>query len=197
MNRISKNQKGFTAVEVLLVILILVVIGAVGYMVYHNDHHKNVTANVKATSATKPVVTNSKPASSTQYLKITQLGIELPLSSTISDLSYTWDNDSASFGSAALIKYAETQDPSECSFTNPDGSVASTTYGLGHISSGSAASDFSGNYKAYTIGGKTYTLYLPENGCSTSVSSSANKVTNEVDLYENALEDALQNAKTY
>src|ERR1017187_5703637 len=41
MNKIFKNQKGFTAVEGLLIVLTLVVIGAVGYMVYHNDHKTN------------------------------------------------------------------------------------------------------------------------------------------------------------
>ena len=41
MNKISKNQKGFTVVEGLLLILIFVVIGGLGYMVYKN-HHKAI-----------------------------------------------------------------------------------------------------------------------------------------------------------
>ncbi len=53
MKKISKNQKGFTVVEGLLIVLILVVIGGVGYMVYHNDH-KTKTTSVSTTSATKP-----------------------------------------------------------------------------------------------------------------------------------------------
>lgn len=61
MNKISKNQKGFTLVEALLIILILVVIGGVGYMVYHNDH-KAKTASVSTTAATKPKAsTPAKP----------------------------------------------------------------------------------------------------------------------------------------
>jgi hypothetical protein len=49
MNKISKNRKGFSAVEGLLIILILVVIGGVGYMVYHNDHKaKTVSASTTA-----------------------------------------------------------------------------------------------------------------------------------------------------
>jgi hypothetical protein len=61
MKKISKNQKGFTAVEGLLIILILVVIGAVGYMVYRNDH-KTKTASVSSTSLT---TSSSKKSSAT------------------------------------------------------------------------------------------------------------------------------------
>ena len=58
MNKIQKNQKGFTAIEGLLIILILVVIGAVAYMVYHNNHKTTVTtitttSNHKAVNSTK------------------------------------------------------------------------------------------------------------------------------------------------
>jgi hypothetical protein len=50
MKRI-KNQSGFTAVEGLLIVLILVVIGSVGYMVYHNNH-KTKTASSSNTGVT-------------------------------------------------------------------------------------------------------------------------------------------------
>jgi Flp pilus assembly pilin Flp len=71
MNKISKNEKGFTAVEGLLIILILVVIGAVGYMVYHNDH-KNKTTSVTATAVkgssqkASPTTTSSTTSQATE-----------------------------------------------------------------------------------------------------------------------------------
>jgi hypothetical protein len=52
MNKLSKNQKGFTAVEGLLIILILVVIGGVGYMVYHNNHKTKPVAASTTTANT-------------------------------------------------------------------------------------------------------------------------------------------------
>ena len=64
MNKISKNQKGFTAVEVLLTILILVVIGAVGYMVYHNEHKPKVT-NVSTTKSATSTLTKTITATAT------------------------------------------------------------------------------------------------------------------------------------
>ncbi len=48
MNKKSKNQKGFTVVEGLLIVLILVVIGTVGYIVYHNDHKTKASVSTTA-----------------------------------------------------------------------------------------------------------------------------------------------------
>lgn len=57
MNKLSKNQKGFTAFEVTVVILIVVLIGVVGWLVYRN-YHKNSpaysTALIKPATTTKP-----------------------------------------------------------------------------------------------------------------------------------------------
>jgi hypothetical protein len=58
MDKLSRNQKGFTAVEGLLIILILVLIGGAGWLVYKN-HHKAVTSSASvATTKISP----SKPA---------------------------------------------------------------------------------------------------------------------------------------
>ncbi len=53
MGNIKTNQKGFTAVEGLLIVLILVVIGAVGYMVYRNDHNAKTTNTATKTTVAK------------------------------------------------------------------------------------------------------------------------------------------------
>lgn len=53
MNKISKNEKGFTLFEGLLIVLFSVVIGVLGYMVY-NNHLKAPTAVITRTS-NKPV----------------------------------------------------------------------------------------------------------------------------------------------
>lgn len=43
MNKMPKDQEGFTPVESLLLVLILVVVGGIGYIVYKN-HHKSIGA---------------------------------------------------------------------------------------------------------------------------------------------------------
>jgi hypothetical protein len=65
MNKLSKNESGFTAVEGLLIILILAVIGGVGYMVYHNGHK---TKTVSATSATTTSTVTKKATTPTSTI---------------------------------------------------------------------------------------------------------------------------------
>ncbi len=69
MGRLRNNQKGFTAVEGLLIVLILVVIGAVGYMVYHNNH-KTKTVGTTNTSSNKPATTNTKTPTSSNSSQV-------------------------------------------------------------------------------------------------------------------------------
>lgn len=82
MGKLKYDQKGFTAVEGLLIVLILVVIGAVGYMVYHNDH-KAKTISTTNTSTTKPTTT-AKTTTITQptqkYITIAAWGVRVPYS---------------------------------------------------------------------------------------------------------------------
>ncbi|PJE65465.1 hypothetical protein COU91_01495, partial [Candidatus Saccharibacteria bacterium CG10_big_fil_rev_8_21_14_0_10_47_8] len=40
-----KNQKGFTLIESLLVVLILAVVGFAGYYVWHTRHESNKSSN--------------------------------------------------------------------------------------------------------------------------------------------------------
>jgi Tfp pilus assembly protein PilE len=58
MNKINKNESGFSVVEVILVVVIVALIGSVGWLVY-NNHHKTTTADLSTTSST------TKPATST------------------------------------------------------------------------------------------------------------------------------------
>ena len=51
MNKISKNKKGFTAVELVLVVVVVALIGVVGWLVYKHDH-KSSTASVTNTRKT-------------------------------------------------------------------------------------------------------------------------------------------------
>jgi|SRR5665213_806896 len=60
MNKISKNENGFSAVEVVLIVVILALIGVVGWLVY-NNHHKATIAPVSTTTTTTKSAT-SEPA---------------------------------------------------------------------------------------------------------------------------------------
>ena len=61
MNKISKNEKGFSAVEFVLVIVVVALIGVGGWLVYKN-HHKATTS--LATTSAKEVTTKSPATTS-------------------------------------------------------------------------------------------------------------------------------------
>lgn len=61
MNKIPKDEQGFSAVEVLLVLVIVVLIGVAGWFVYKN-YHKTTAASVTTTIKSTPV----KPVTPTQ-----------------------------------------------------------------------------------------------------------------------------------
>jgi hypothetical protein len=63
VGKLQKNESGFSVVEVVLVVVILALIGTVGWLVYKN-HHKTTTAAITTTSTTKPV-TSTKTTTAT------------------------------------------------------------------------------------------------------------------------------------
>lgn len=79
MNKISKNEKGFSVVETLLVLVIVVLIGIVGYMVYKNHHKTTVPNNTAKTSTTS---SHTKPIQqpTQKYITITAWGVRVPYS---------------------------------------------------------------------------------------------------------------------
>jgi hypothetical protein len=48
----NKNQRGFTAVEALIILLVVVVLGGVGYFVWHRDKDKKNTASTTTSTTT-------------------------------------------------------------------------------------------------------------------------------------------------
>ncbi|GEM_PF-3112623 len=56
----KKNQKGFGAVEAMLVLVIVVLVGVAGYMVYKNHHKTTTTASSANSTRTTPSSTSTK-----------------------------------------------------------------------------------------------------------------------------------------
>lgn len=100
--KIYKNEKGFSAVEGLLIILVVAVIGFGGYYVWHTQHKAKPTAAITTTSATKPATktTTSTPAAPVQkYVTISAWGVRVPYSGSdtlsASDQTCTENGDAA------------------------------------------------------------------------------------------------------
>lgn len=81
MNRFSKNVKGFTVVEALLIILVIAVIGFGGYYVWHTQHTKSTT---KTTASTK---LNPYAGWKTYTLKKERLSFKYPSNWAIKSMS--------------------------------------------------------------------------------------------------------------
>jgi len=173
--------------------LVIVLIVGVGYGVYAWQHKKVSDSNSKVASLQTQLtslqnqvnkLSKQTPAtpstSSASYLKITQLNIEIPLTSSISDLSYTWDsaNSRATLGSSTLMSAFVKEDPTDCS------KDASTPYPISYISTNpnlDSTNGTPGYIKQVTVKGTAYYWYLPGagNGCDFNPSTSLNsQVTN-------------------
>jgi Tfp pilus assembly protein PilW len=88
----KRNQKGFSAVEGLLIVIIIGMLGGVGYYVWHANRQANNTLDTAAkVSQNAPTVTSktqNKGANKPKNLEISEYKIKVPLSSTIQDAYY-------------------------------------------------------------------------------------------------------------
>ncbi len=102
------NQKGFAAMEAMLVVVILAIVGGTGYYVYQANNKATETQNQAQTNANtaaphKKNEKKSKPATAIEYLVVKEWGVELPLSSGIKDAYYIYDsNGYARLGTRSL-----------------------------------------------------------------------------------------------
>lgn len=80
--KISKNEKGFSAVEGLLIILVVAVIGFGGYYVWHTQHKAKPTVAITTKSATKPATSTktTTPTPTQKYITISAWGVRVPYS---------------------------------------------------------------------------------------------------------------------
>ena len=113
-----KNQKGFSAVIVLLSILVVSVIGFAGYYVWNTqqDKKEKEVATVAGAQEQAPAVKEeSQPTPTAQdaqkYLEIKEWGVKIPLTEIISDASYTYGS---AYNEVTLYKVSYAQQWSNC-----------------------------------------------------------------------------------
>ena len=107
MNRIKNNESGFSAVEIIMVMVIVGLIGAVGYLVYKNQHKTTktvvVTKVVKAPASSPPSTQTSTNNNSMTIIKVPELGIEFSAPNSIKDLVYSYRDGTTESGSSMKI----------------------------------------------------------------------------------------------
>ena len=88
------HQIGFGTVEFSLVILLAVVVGLAGVLVYQRHDKTNMLKSTASTTSSLPssqterTAPTQPPATTTQYLAIKEWGIKLPLTDSIKDAYY-------------------------------------------------------------------------------------------------------------
>lgn len=87
-----KNQKGFSAVEGLLILIIVAIVGGTGYFVVNAQKKTNTNLD-NAAQSSQSVAKRSKssPTASQKYLEIKEWGVKIPLSSADSGVYYKLD----------------------------------------------------------------------------------------------------------
>jgi type II secretory pathway pseudopilin PulG len=103
----TKNQKGFSLIEGLLLVIAVGLVVFVGYYVWHSQKQTDKTLNTAAkTSDAASNAAKTSTTQSTKYLTLKELGVKIPLSTKIQDAKYEMAPD------------GETADISTTSFEN-------------------------------------------------------------------------------
>lgn len=88
------TQEGFSSLTALVVLIAIIAIGSTGWLVYQHNKPKvtNAASGTTTTDQTKAqqptTTTTTSPGAIVGYLNITEWGVKLPLTSTISSASY-------------------------------------------------------------------------------------------------------------
>jgi len=86
----KKNQKGFSTVEVLLIVVIVGMLGGIGYYVWHAQKQTDDTLNSTGkTSQNIPSAVQPKSSTNSTIFKFSNLGVQFTLPSSINNLQYT------------------------------------------------------------------------------------------------------------
>jgi Tfp pilus assembly major pilin PilA len=95
MGKLRNDETGFSAVEVILVLVIVALIGAVGFLVYKN-HTKATTPVAKTSTNSTATKTATKPTTTTPQatiVKLPELGVQFTLpTGTLTDFKYVAAN---------------------------------------------------------------------------------------------------------
>jgi len=90
VGKLHKDNKGFSAVETIMIPVIVILIGLVGWLVYKNNHKTNVaTSNTKSTSTTTTTTSDPYAGWKTGTTKYEKLSYKYPSNWNLVDNSET------------------------------------------------------------------------------------------------------------
>jgi hypothetical protein len=174
MGKLDKDNKGFGGIELLMLIVIVILLGVVGWYVY-KDHNKATTTKVvtvtKSITKTVPSISSSTATAPSyltlslpSYMGVKETAIKFQLSSAISD-AYAVNN-----GSMINISVHSLDNVSGCvaNSTINSGGIVALAYDAGQGSKSGFASD----PNAVEIGKDWFELRVSDEGPSCSSTDS-------------------------
>lgn len=191
-----KNQKGFSAVVILLALILVAIVGFTGYYVWNTQQDKNdqnKQAAVANTAKQNTANTNQTEKPDTQkYLIIKEWNVKVPLTDKIADATYVVTNGTVYLSTQSLTKkYPECAADKTTVFAygrydnpntpNPNDPSGETTYGQTLPNAPKV-----GTYYYYGV--------PPQAGCTMDTSTQDNGYES-LSEYRNAFNEAIKNVK--
>lgn len=177
----KKNQQGFSLIEIMLLLFVVVLISGLGYFVWNQNNSSNQNPASQGSSNSGSNTQNSQTAA-TKYLEIKEWGVKFPLSDTIADAVYAPSNDTT-----------RRMDLSTASLANTDcGVTGSATPGLYRFSDVTSSPDYDDRAvtlkeDAVKIGDYYFTYANPQAMCSEDT-----KVQDQASSNAAAFDDAIK-----
>jgi hypothetical protein len=88
MRGIKNSQEGISGLNVLICLLIIIMVGLIGWMIYNNHNNAKKTTTGGTANKSKVSSTVNKTPVTSNYLDIKEWGIKIALTSSISDATY-------------------------------------------------------------------------------------------------------------
>ncbi len=165
--KLVHSQSGFSALEVVLIIVVVGVIAGAGWFVWHAKQTSSGQSSKQSSSQTSQSSNDTENSSdlgesSAAYLTVSEWGVKIPLSETTKNVSYTVVD-----GTHATISVASLN--TGCS----DSKAAST---VGELYRAKSESDLASG-QGVLANGYYYDFYLPQGACSTDSKYAADTKT--------------------
>jgi len=147
-----RNQDGFTAVEGILIAVIVCLVGFVGWYVWHN--HK--TAPISLTSQSRSATTNTSSSTQDTSLDITEWGVSMTIPQALGKVTYSIASNGTDLNFSSDLQKTM---PASCNL-----SQASGPWGIASYTD--ATVDPSQKAALTHIGNSYYQFVYPQEGCN-------------------------------
>ncbi len=163
--KLVHSQSGFSALEVVLIIVVVGVIAGAGWFVWHAKKNNSTQSSNSQTSqaqdSTKASSGSADEKTSDSYLTVSEWGVQIPRTAELSDVTY----EMASDGNSATVESASVAKACGSSNLGMVGQLIRFTASEKDPETGKALKDLYGT-RAVPVGSYYYVDVYPQASCS-------------------------------